>query len=266
MNEFLNYKIGSISVQQILAAALTLALCLIAAKIILGFIKKLFTKKKADAALTDFTMSALKVILYCLVIMITADKVGIPISSLIALLSVVTLAISLAAQGALSNIFGGVMLLINKPFKAGDYVEVNGVAGTVDTMTLACTGLVTVDNKRILVPNSEMSSAKITNYSSEALRRVDVDFFTAYSTSTELVKSAVKAAIVKVAGVEAAPAADVLLLEMGAGGIKYEVRVWCRNAAYWDVFFGVNDAVRKSLEDAGVVMGFSNVNVNMLNK
>ena len=185
-------KFGDISVSSILSAILTLVICFIVIKIVTaGANKALGKSKKLDGTLRGFITSAIKAVLWVITLIIVANALGINTSSLVALVSVVGLALSLSVQNILSNLFSGLTLLITKPFASGDFVEVAGKTGIVKTIGLFYTQLDTLDNIAVSIPNSDVTAASVLNYSREELRRVDRTFTTSYECTTDEVKAAI---------------------------------------------------------------------------
>ena len=192
------FKIGDISLSSILSAILTLVICFIVIKIVTGVANKALNKsKKLDATLRGFVTSAIKAVLWVIALIIVANALGINTSSLVALVSVVGLALSLSVQNILSNLFSGLTLLVTKPFAAGDFVEVAGKTGLVKTVGLFYTQLDTLDNVAVSIPNSDVTASAVNNYSREELRRVDRTFTTSYECTTDEVKAAIADAIAK---------------------------------------------------------------------
>ena len=171
---FTDFHLFSISLSDVLGALGLLVLCLLAIKVLLRIVERSFDRLHVDHSLRAFVRSGIKLLLYFVTLLIVADSLGIPVTSLIAMLSVVGLAVSLAVQGALTNLAGGVLLLTTKPFAVGDYVEAGGVGGTVGEIGLFYTQLITPDNKVIYTPNGEISSGKIQNYNANPTRRVEL--------------------------------------------------------------------------------------------
>ena len=230
------FKIGDISVSSLLSALLTLVICFIIIKIITAGVNKALGKsKKLDATLRGFVTSAIKAVLWVIALIIVANALGINTSSLVALVSVVGLALSLSVQNILSNLFSGLTLLITKPFAAGDFVEVGGKTGLVKTVGLFYTQLDTLDNIAVSIPNSDVTAASVLNYSREELRRVDRTFTTSYENTTEEVKAAIADAIAKDELILQDPAPFVRLIDYKGSTVEYVVRVWCKGPDYWTV-------------------------------
>ena len=247
------FKIGDISVSSLLSAILTLVICFIIIKIITAGVNKALGKsKKLDATLRGFVTSAIKAVLWVIALIIVANALGINTSSLVALVSVVGLALSLSVQNILSNLFSGLTLLITKPFAAGDFVEVGGKTGLVKTVGLFYTQLDTLDNIAVSIPNSDVTAASVLNYSREELRRVDRTFTTSYENTTEEVKAAIADAIAKDELILQDPAPFVRLIDYKGSTVEYVVRVWCKSPDYWTVYFNLNENVRESFAAHGV--------------
>ena len=256
--------LGSLTLTGILSAILTLIVCLVFKKVVMKLLTKALTKTKLDGHLTKITLKAIETILWVVIILILCETLGINITSLLALFSVVGLAFSLALQDSLSNLASGIMLLAGHPFKIGDYVEAGGQEGTVRNIGIIHTVLATVDNKLIHVPNSSISSGKIINYSSEPTRRVDITVSASYDDSTEKVRAAILDAVAQNDMILSDPAPVVLLGEYGPSAISYTVRVWTKSANYWPVNGALKEAIRESFAKHGVRMTYNHVNVHLM--
>ncbi len=184
-------------------------------------------KFKVERSLHTFLKSTLRVLLWFVTVLIVASALKIDTTSLIAVLSVAGLAVSLAVQGTLSNLAGGIMLLVSKPFKVDDYIEANGVGGRVSEIGLIYTRITGYDNKTVFVPNSEISGSKITNFTTEDKRRVDLTFSTSYDAPPERVKQTIQAVIAAHPLALFSPEPFVRLSEYKESCIEYMVRVWC---------------------------------------
>lgn len=237
--------------------------CLAVMVILLRLTKKLFEKTKLDPGVQGFLRSALKVGLWVLTILIVADSVGIPVNSLIAVLSVATLALSLSLQNILTNVFSGITLLISRPFVAGDFVEIGGVSGTVKELTIMRTSLDTPDNRLILIPNADVAAAKIVNYSTEPLRRVDLTVTASYDAPTVLVKQALLEVMEADSRVKTDPAPFVALSAYNANDIEYTLRCWVDNGDYWPVHFALHEAIRESFARYAIEFSYPHTVVHM---
>ena len=261
------FKIGTISISSCLSAILTLVICFVVIKIVTGIAGRALNRaSKLDNTLRGFITSAIKAVLWVIALIIVANALGINTSSLIALLSVVGLALSLSVQNILSNLFSGLTLLVTKPFAAGDFVEVAGKSGLVKTVGLFYTQLDTLDNVAVSIPNSDVTGSAVNNYSREPLRRVDRTFTASYECPTDAVKAAIFHAIAKDERILADPAPFVRVLDYKGSTVEYVVRVWCKGADYWDVYFNLNENVRESFAEKGVKFSYEHVNVHIVEK
>ena len=258
-------RIGSMALSTLISAVLTFITCFIVMQIILKTLERILGRaNKIDGTLKGFIHSAVKIILWILTGIIVAGALGIPTTSLVALISIAGLALSLSVQNILSNLFSGLTLLVSKPFKSGDYVEVGGRNGIIKSVGLFYTQLNTLDNVSINIPNSDVTGTTVINYSREPLRRVDRVFSASYESSTENVKAAVFEAISRDEKILRDPAPFVRLSEYKESCIEYTVRVWCKCADYWDVFFNLNENVRDCFAEKGVEMTYNHMNVHIL--
>ena len=258
-------RIGSMALSTLISAVLTFITCFIVMQIILKTLERIMGRaNKIDGTLKGFIHSAVKIILWILTGIIVAGALGIPTTSLVALISIAGLALSLSVQNILSNLFSGLTLLVSKPFKSGDFVEVGGRNGIIKSVGLFYTQLNTLDNVSINIPNSDVTGTTVINYSREPLRRVDRVFSAAYESSTEDVKAAILEAISHDEKILKDPAPFVRLSEYKDSCIEYTVRVWCKCADYWDVFFNLNENVRDCFAEKGVEMTYNHMNVHIL--
>ncbi len=259
--------IGGMSVSTIISAVLTFLVCLIVLKLIMKVVDRLLERAtKLDGTLKGFVHSAVRIILWILLAIIVAGALGIPTSSMVALISIAGLALSLSVQNILSNLFSGLTLLVTKPFKAGDYVEVAGKAGIVKTVGLFYTQIDTLDNVAISIPNGDITGSSVNNYSTEPLRRVDLNFCASYDAKTEDVKAAILEAVSRDSRILADPAPFVRLSAYKESVVEYVTRVWCKGSDYWDVYFNLNENVRECFAEKGVPMSYSHVNVHVVEK
>ncbi len=266
IKEILNFSIGTLSVGNIISAIIIFLIAHAVIKVFMGPVEKLLDKLHVDMTLRGFLRTMIKVLLNFVVLCIVAESIGIPIASLLAVLGMLGLAVSLSVQGALANLANGVMLLIAKPFKAGDYIAAAGVEGIVKEVTLLCTKIVTLDNKDIFVPNSEVAGGKITNFSSEELRRVDIAVRAGYNNDVAVVKKALQEAVASTAGVTGEPAPFVRLSGYHEYAVEYTIRVWTKSAGYWDVYFDLLENVSKAYAANGVNGAVPGMNIYMRDK
>ena len=256
-----------LNLPSILRILFTVVVGMILIKIVMGIVERALKKTEAgNATVAKYVRSLVKVVLWVLLALSVAGSMGIDVTSLIALFSVAGLAVSMALQNTLANLAGGIMVLVTKPFEVGDFVETNGVNGSVEAISLAYTKLATGDNKEVFIPNAEISSAKIVNYTRLGKRRVDMTFTASYDAPTETVKKAINEALAQFPQVKNDPAPVVYLSNFGASSIEYIMRAWVDGGDYWDVYFGMNEAVRVAFERHGVEMTYDHLNVHVLEK
>lgn len=253
----------------LLKPILIFLICKVAIKIITKVSGNILNKSKVEVGIQGYIKSALKIALWVLTIIFVADSVGINTASLVAVLSVVSLALSLSVQNIMTNAFSGITLLISKPFKVGDFITVAGVSGTVKSINLMRTTLSTADNKKELIPNGDICASTITNYSSATSRRVELKFSASYDAETETVKKAIFDVIDNDKEVsekiirEEGKMPFVRLSAYNANDIEYTVRVWTSNADYWQVHFDINEKVRESFKKYGVEFSYPHTIVHI---
>ena len=243
-------------------ALLIFIACRIAMNLALKAPDGIFSKTKLNEGITGFARSVVKIALWALTIIIVAEAVGINTASLVAVLSVASLALSLSVQNILTDVFSGVTILISQPFMVGQFVEIAGVSGTVTAVSIMRTTLETPDKKEILIPNSEITASKIINYSSEPLRRVDLTFSASYDAPTELVKQALYEAMAADDRILAEPAPFVGLSAYNANDISYVTRAWCAGADYWGVHFALNERVREVFAKYNIQFSYPHIIVH----
>lgn len=266
ITEFLA-DIGLAGASNIVSAIVIFLICLIAIKVLTTIVGKLLDKsKKLEGTLKGFVKTALRIVLWALAIIIVAGSLGIDTASLVAVLSIAGLALSLAVQSVMSNLFSGITLLLTRPFIQGDLIEVGANLGTVKSVGLFYTVIDTLDNRVVSIPNGDVTAASIVNYSRNPLRRVDFTFNASYESSTESVKAAILEAIAEDSRISDFQPPFVVIGAYKESTVEYIVRVWCDNADYWDVYFGLNERVRESFARNGVKMSYPHVNVHVVNE
>ncbi len=229
---------------------------LIVGRIIIGRLNhvaaKAIDKTSLDPTVNSLFKKFINILLYVILILSIIQILGVPMSSVIAVLASCGLAIGLALQGALSNVAGGVMILITKPFKVGDFVDAAGGTGVVKDINLLYTTIITTDNKRITVPNGSLMNAVVTNYSSEETRRVDINYKITNDIDCEVVKKILIDAEASAEGVLADPAPFARLVDVDDDTYIFQTRAWCESSKYWDTYFNVIEACSKALRENGI--------------
>ena len=209
-----------------------------------------------DSTLTTFFASIVRYLIIAITILAVLSQFGIETTSLIAVLGAAGLAVGLALQGTLSSVAAGVMLLIFRPFKVGDYVEVAGQAGTVDALTLFVTELNTPDNVHIIVPNAEVWGSAVTNYSFNATRRVDLVMGIDYADDIDKAMSLILEEIGKDNRIHQSPDPFVAVGELADSSVNLVVRVWCDGGNYWPIKFDLTKALKQRFDAEGISIPF----------
>ena len=232
-------------------------------KRIINLIVKGMQRRKVEASLFSFTRSMVKITLYFLFVIIIIGILGIETSSFIALFASAGIAIGAALSGTLQNFAGGVMILLFKPFKVGDYIEAQGQSGTVREIQIFNTILATPDNKIIIVPNGGLSTAITENYSKEETRRVDWVFGIAYGDSYDKAKEVIARLLNNDSRILTTPAYFIALNSLGDSSVNIVVRAWVKSPDYWDVFFDMNEKVYKTFTQENINIPFPQMDVHL---
>lgn len=219
---------------------------------IVSFVGGMNALKYQDETVKAFTLKALKIVLMIVLIISVVGILGVPMSSLVALLASAGVAVGLAVQGALTNLAGGIMMLILKPFKLGDFVEAGGAEGVVKDMGLFYTTINTTDNRRITVPNGALMNGNVTNYTCEDYRRVDMTFSVGKNNDVDKVTSIIKEVMESDEKVLKDPAPFVSASGGTNEAMEFTVRPYCTPENYWPVYFSMNEKIVKALGAAGV--------------
>ncbi len=262
MLKYLNMVQVSALLEKVGSAVLILVIGILAIRVVLSILKKSLEKTKLEKAAYRLITSLVKVALYLLIGLTAASALGIDVTGIVALASVLTLALSLALQNMVSNVIGGFTILSTHPFHSGDYVEIAGQGGVVQEINMTYTMLATPDNKLISIPNSAVVAAQIVNYSAMETRRVDVVVSASYTVPPQQVIDAlVQAGTTDKVLAEPAPFAAVAAY--GESAINYTLRVWVKSEDYWDVFFNVNQRVKAIFDEEGIAMTYPHINVHL---
>ncbi len=274
----MNFLVGSIAFATLGTTVLAFLINVLIALVILfvgnkliKYIVKLFYKitEKAnlDAGVKKFLASIVRVALYAVLVVIIADRFGIDTTSFIAVLGSAGLAVGLALQGSLSNFAGGVLILVLRPFRVGDYIIDNstGREGTVEEVSLFCTKLVTPDNKAITIPNGSLSNSAITNVSVKGTRRLDLVVGIGYSADLKLAKKLILEVISKREKVLKDQDVTVFVDNLGASSVDIGFRCWVNGADYWTEKWAITEAVKEAFDANGVEIPFNQLDVHMKN-
>ena len=233
--------LSRLTFKSLLMPLLLLVICCVAVRILCYALRRLLRRSHLSEDLQNYLLKFTRFFLCFVVLLIVADSLGIPISSLLAVFSLLGLAISLSLQSLLGNLFSGIYLLWEKPFVAGEYISIGEIEGNVKQVSLFHTQILTLDNKLIMVPNSDVSSATVTNYTREGALRIDVPLCAGYDDAPETVKAAILECVSGIEGVLPEPVPTVLISGYGDSNIDYIARIWCR--------IGYSISVRETLTD-----------------
>lgn len=257
-------SLGAMTLEKLLTTLLILAVCLIVIRIVTKLMSRIMAKVNWDHRIERYLCSGVKILLYILTAIIVADSIGIPVTSLIALVSVFGLAISLAVQDVLSNIASGLVILFSRPFDLNDYVGTNDGEGTVAEISLTHVKLDTPDGQRIMLPNSSIVAGKIINYTTLGIRRANHAIGVSYDCDSDAVRASCLKAISRVNGVLEDPAPAVVINNYGESSIEYRVRFWTKTDDYWDAHFQSMEEIRRCFAEDGIVMTYNHLNVHIV--
>ena len=247
ISQILKLSIGSLTVEKIFYILLLTLLCYIVSKIILKIVKKIIQRFSLDRSIQVFLTGGLKILLIFVSIIIITEYLGIPTTSLVALLSIVSLAISLSVQGLLSNVAGGLTILFTRPFSIGDYIELDSLSGKVTQTGLIYTQLLTPENKTVFLPNSQVSEGRIINYTSQTQRRIEIFVGASYNAPVEEVKEALHEAIRSFPDLIQEPLPAVHVRDYQDSSIQYVIHAWVPTELYWDAYYTLMEEIKKSL-------------------
>ncbi|MDX1432938.1 MAG: mechanosensitive ion channel [Gammaproteobacteria bacterium] len=234
------------------------------ARLLAGMLERAMVRAGTDPMLTKFAVSITYFALFIFVVMAALNQLGVQTTSFIAVLGAAGLAIGLALQGSLSNFAAGVMIILFRPFKVGDYIEAAGTAGSVEEILIFSTKLKSPDNKQLYVPNGAIINGNITNYSAKDMRRVDLVFGCAYGDDMAKVKSLLKEILDADERVLDDPAYTIGLLQLGDNSVNWAVRPWVKTADYWSVYFDLNETVKRRFDEAGISIPFPQRDVHII--
>lgn len=253
---------GSLFFKKLMGTVLVLVIGVLVIRVIMRLITAALEKSHLEKAAHSLILSLARAAMYVLLFLIAASQMGIDVPSIVALASVLTLALSLALQNMVSNLIGGFVILYTHPFHSGDYVEIAGQGGTVKEISMTYTVLATPDNRIISIPNSAVAAAQVVNYSSADSRRVELTVTASYDAPTQKVLDAlVLAGTVDNALLNPAPSAVIVSYDDSA--IRYSLRIWVKPGDYWDVYFQVNQRIKDVFDQQGIEMTYPHLNVHL---
>jgi small conductance mechanosensitive channel len=226
---------------------------------------KAMQKGDMDITLRRFVANLARMLLMLFVIIAAIHQLGIQTASLIALLGAAGLAVGLALQGSLSNFAAGVLIVLFRPYKVGDWIEGGGVSGSVEEVQILTTVLKTGDNKRVIIPNSQIMGTTITNYSANETRRVDLVVGVSYSDDLDKVRKELEGLVAADDRILDDPAVTIAVSELADSSVNFVLRPWVKTADYWGVYFDLTEAIKKRFDEVGISIPFPQQDVHIHN-
>ena len=248
---------------KVVIAIVVLLLGLMVIKSITKAAGRMMEKKDVDASLRPFLKSMINVILKLMLFISVIQMVGIATTSFVAVLGAAGLAVGLALSGTLQNFAGGVIILLLKPFKVGDWIDAQGHSGTVSEIQIFCTILKTPDNKTVILPNGPLSTGAMVNYSTEELRRVDMEFGIGYDDDIDKAKATLSKLIDSDDRILKDPAPAVLLGTLADSSVNFKVRVWANAGDYWGIYFDFHESVKKAFDNEKIGIPYPQMDVHL---
>ena len=224
---------------------------------------RVLTKRNVDPTIVSFVEHLVYIALITFVIIAALAQLGIQTTSFIAVIGAAGLAIGLALQGSLANFAAGFLMIIFRPFKAGDYIEGGGTAGTVEKIEVFTTTLKTVDNKVVIVPNAKMMGDNIVNYSAKDTRRVDLNFGVSYGDDIDKVRKILADVVNKESRILKDPETMIIVKELADSSVNFQVRAWVKTSDYWGVYFDMIETVKKQFDAADISIPFPQRDVHV---
>ncbi len=244
-------------------AVIVFIIGIVAVKIITKIISRFMKKSTVDNAAVVFLVSFIRVVLYTIVIVSALTLVGVPMSSIIALIGAAGLAVSLALQNYLSNLAGGFIILFSKPFKSGDMIEIDSTTGQIKSINILYTKMLTSDNKTVLIPNGKVADAKIINYSEMPTRRLDMTFDISYSNDFEKAKEIIQGITDRNKLVHKDPEPLIRLGAHKESALEIVVKLWVANDKYYELFYDMSEAVKREFDKHGIEIPYNQLDVHI---
>ena len=248
----------------LIISIIVLVVGIIAARIISRIIGRAMKRSNMDNAAQAFLVSVIRIVLYAVVVIMVLSVLKVPMSSVITILGAAGLAASLALQNCLTNLCGGFIILFSKPFSAGDTVELDGTVGTVEAIGILYTKLNTFDGKTILIPNGNVTSARLINYTETPTRRVDMTFDISYNADFNLARSLILTAAMENPLIMKNPAPVVRMAAHKESAIAIDVRVWVKNDDYSEVRYTLNETVKRIFDRSGIEIPYNQLDVHII--
>ncbi|MBQ3140073.1 MAG: mechanosensitive ion channel [Ruminococcus sp.] len=250
----------------LIIAVIVLVIGILASRIMSRIIAKGMKKSNMDNAAQAFLVSVIRIVLYAVVVIMVLSVLNVPMSSVITILGAAGLAASLALQNCLTNLCGGFIILFSKPFSAGDTVELDGTVGTVEAIGILYTKLNTFDGKTILIPNGNVTSARLINYTETPTRRVDLTFDISYNADFNLARSLILTAAMENPLIMKNPAPVVRMAAHKESAIAIDVRVWVKNEDFMEVSYTLNETVKRIFDRSGIEIPYNQLDVHIIDR
>ncbi len=256
-------QVKNITASGVFAAVITAVVSVLVIKVLLSFLDRAFSRTRMDATLRKLLHNLLRFAMYFVAVILVLRPLGIDVTSLVAVLSVVGLAFSLAMQNFLSNVAGGMQIFVSQPFKLGDWVEVGDIVGCVSGIDLFYTKINTLDNRVVNLPNSAIVTQTICNRDTEPFRQLEFKPTVSYDAPVQLVLDTLRAIACGDPRVLTDRGIFVHVSNYGDSAIEYVLRMWCRNEDYWNIYFDVMDALKPTFDAAGIEITYPHLNVHI---
>jgi small conductance mechanosensitive channel len=266
MVDWISKNEGAIAqgVLALIGAVMILVIGFAIARIASAGLRRVLARRTVDKTIIQFSVTLLRYALIAFAVIAALGRVGVETSSIIAVVGATGLAIGLALQGSLSNFAAGILLVSLRPFKAGEYVDLGGAAGTVEEINIFSTSMCMADNKVVVVPNSKIISGNIINFSRHPYRRIDIPVGVAYHTDVAEVKAILAEVVKRDPRILHDLGNTIRLMEMAAPSLNYVVRVWVNNADYWDVYFDLVESIKTELDRHQICIPYQQLEINVL--
>lgn len=248
---------------QLVAAIVIFYVGRMVARAISRFLEKALLAKAVDKAVVSFIASIVYALILIATLLMALSQVGVQTTSFIAILGAAGLAVGLALQGSLANFASGILIILFRPFKSGDFIEAGGVTGTVDKIEIFQTMMKTPDNKLVIVPNAQVTGGAITNYSAEAIRRVDLVIGISYDSDLRKAKQILQDILKNDSRVLQVPAAAVNVAALADSSVNFNVRPWVNSADYWGVYWDTLEKVKLTFDEQGIAIPFPQMDVHV---
>ncbi len=248
---------------RLFVALITLVVGLWIIRIIIKMTARLMRRQKVDITLRPFLLKLMSISLKVMLVISVAGMMGLQVTSFIAVLGAAGLAVGMALQGSLSNFAGGVLILLFKPFKVGDYIKAQGHSGTVHEIQIFNTILKTPDNKTIIIPNGILSNGSMVNYSTESTRRLDFEFGISYEDDIRKAKKTIESVVKKEKRIFKEPPYQIVVGELGDSSVNLILRMWVKKEDYWDIKFDMIESVKYALDKAKIKIPYPQMDVHV---